>query len=101
MDSAIVAEAYHSVLDRLAPVASPLPPGTETAVVYYLPAEAGHGYRESSLVLNRSSSVNHGLLVGATLVFEGGAMKPGATIAAARERLSGLLRSLRIEWVEH
>lgn len=67
-DVRIRGASYREVLNRLAPAPESLPGGTETAIVYYLPAERGKGYGESSIVLNRLPGVERGLQVNATLV---------------------------------
>ncbi|SPF41766.1 hypothetical protein SBA4_2790005 [Candidatus Sulfopaludibacter sp. SbA4] len=92
--------SYQEVLNRLARAPESLPGGTETAVVYYLPAEPDRGYGESSLVLNRSAEVECGLQVAATLVYEAESVKPEAAILAAKDRLSELLRNLGLEWID-
>jgi Family of unknown function (DUF5678) len=79
--------SYQEVLNRLARVPESLPADTETAVVYYLPAESNRGYGESSLVLNHSAEVERGLQVSATLVYMGESVKPAEAISAAKNRL--------------
>lgn len=99
-DTEIRGASYREALNRLAPVPQSLPSGTETAVVYYLPAEPGSGRRESSLVLNRSAEGERGLQVNATLVYEAESVKPEAAISAAENRLGDLLRDLGLQWTE-
>ncbi len=97
MDSEILDGGYQPLLDRRAAPPSALPKGTESAVVYYLPAEPPCGYGESNLVLNRSALVSGGLSVSAMIVFEGDTVKPGAVLASAWSRLVELLGHLEIE----
>ena len=99
-DTEIRGASYQELLNRLARAPESLPAGTETAVVYYLPAEPGRAYGASSLVLNRSAGVERGLQVNATLVYEAASMKPAAAISAAQSRLGELLRNLGFEWIE-
>ncbi len=97
MDSEILDGGYQPMLDRWAPPPSVLPKGTESAVVFYLPAEPPCGYGESNLVLNRSALVPGGLSVSAMIVFEGEAVEPRAVLASAWNRLLELLEHLEIE----
>jgi hypothetical protein len=90
---------YHEVLNRLARPPESLPGDTETAVVYYLPADLRKGLGESSLVLNRLAGVERGLEVNATLVYTAESLKPAEVISAAGARLGELLRSLGLEWI--
>jgi hypothetical protein len=99
-DAEIRGAPYQVVLNRLARPADSLPPGTETAVVYYLPRESDRFYGESSLVLNRSVFVERGLQVNATLVYEAQAGKAAPTISAAQQRLRELIRSIGLDWTE-
>jgi hypothetical protein len=99
-DVQVCGSSYRELLNRLAPAPETLPHGTETAVVYYLPADAAKGYGESSLVLNRSDGVDTGLQVNATLVYEAGALKPASLVSNAMARHSELLRNLEFEWIE-
>lgn len=73
------------------------PGGTESALVYYLPADSSRGYGKSSVVLNRSAVVEHGLQINATLVYEDHELKPAAVISVAQARLAELLRNLEFE----
>ncbi len=100
LDTEIRGLSYQDLLNGLARPPDSLPPGTETAVGYYLPGESGKGYAESSLVFNRSAAVEHGLQVNATLVFEGAGVKERAPIPAAWRRLDQLLRNLGFDWTE-
>jgi hypothetical protein len=100
VDAEIRGSSYWEVLNHLAGVPQSLPSGTETAVVYYLPAELGRGHGESSLVLNRSAEVEGGLQVNATLVYEAESVEPAAAISAAENRLGELLRALGLQWTE-
>jgi hypothetical protein len=100
MNAEILGHSYRDLLNRMAPVPGPLPSQTETAIVYYLPAEPDRGYAESSLVLNRSETVARGLQVNATLVYEGEALKPAEALSAAQSRLNDLLRNLGLGWTE-
>lgn len=99
-DAQIRGSLYQELLNRLARAPDSLPPGTETAIVYYLPDEISKGYRESSLVLNRSAAVERGLQFNATLVFEAQSVKPAASLSAAENRLRELLRGVGLEWAE-
>jgi hypothetical protein len=99
-DMRILGASYQQLLNRLAQPPESLPAGTETAIVYYLPGEASRGFAESSLVLNRSDGVEHGLQVSATLVYEAGSLKPAAAVLSAYSRLRELLRNLGLECVE-
>lgn len=99
-DTEIRGLSYQDLLNRLARAPESLPVGTETAVVFYLPGEPGRGYRESSLVLNRSAEVDRGLQVNATLVYEAASIKPAEAISAAQSRLGELLRNLGLDWIE-
>ncbi len=99
-DAEIRGSSYQEVMNRLASVPQSLPGGTETAVVYYLPAEHPKGHGESSLVHNRSAEVEGGLQVNATLVYEAGSVQPAAAISAAHRRLDELLRDLGLQWTE-
>jgi hypothetical protein len=47
-DLQILGASYQNLLNRLAQPPVSLPNGTETAVVYYLPAEPGRGFEPSS-----------------------------------------------------
>jgi len=95
-DCEIAAGSYGEALDRFCQPYEGLPGGTETAVVYYLPADSVRGFLDSSVVLNRSAEVNGGLLLAATLVFEGKRFTQDDVIPAGRRRLNELLRSLDI-----
>jgi len=97
MDSEILDGGYQPVLHRWAPPPSGLPLGTESAVVYYLPADATCGFGESNLVLNRSVLVPGGLSVSATIVFEGDAVKTETVLDSAWRRLVDLLGQLDIQ----
>ncbi|HME07861.1 MAG TPA: hypothetical protein VKG25_12470 [Bryobacteraceae bacterium] len=99
-DGAIREASYQQVLNRFAPAPSSLPAGTESAVVYYLPAEPNQGYAESSLVLNRSVGLNHGLQVDATLVYEAQVVAPAVALSSAQTRLGELLLQLGVDWIE-
>lgn len=99
-DAQIRGAAYHEVLHHLACVPQAFPSGTETAVVYYLPAEPARGHGESSLVLNRSAKIEGGLQINATLVYEAESVKPATAISAAKNRLGALLRDLGLQWTE-
>ena len=55
-DTRIRGASYQELLNRLARPPESLPAGTETAIVYYLPAEPGRGFVESSLGLERFAS---------------------------------------------
>ena len=65
-DAEIREGSYQEVLNRLASVPPSFPTRTETAVVYYLPAEPHKGYGESSLVLSRSDEVQGGIQINAS-----------------------------------
>lgn len=95
-----IRSSYQQLLGELARAPSALPSGTETAVIYYLPAESDKGYEASSLVLNRSAVVADGLQVNATLVFVGHDLYIPQTLKTAQCRLIDLLRSLGFEWIE-
>jgi hypothetical protein len=99
-DAEIRGASYQELLNRLARPPESLPPGTETAIVYYLPREPERGYVESSLVLNHAGGIEHGLEINATLVFEASVVKPAASIAAARNRFRELLQCLQLQWTE-
>jgi len=99
-DAQIRGASYGEVLKRLARPPEWLPAGTETAIVYYLPGEHAKGYGESSLVLNRSTDVERGLQVNATLVYEAQLLKVAAAISAARDRFDELLRNLGLDWIQ-
>ena len=99
-DTGISGVSYQEVLNLLAPAPQSLPPGTETAVVYYLPAELAKGHWDSSLVLNRSAGIEGGLHVNATLVYEAESVNSGSALCAARSRLGELLRNLGLQWTE-
>jgi hypothetical protein len=98
MDMRFRRSSYRQTLGRFALVPNSLPPGSETAVVYYLPAEPERGYGESSVVLNRSSAVEHGLQVNATLVYEGRTVPTEPSVA--QNRLIELLQTLGLEWTK-
>jgi hypothetical protein len=99
-DTEIRGASYQQVLNPLAGVPQFLPACTETAVVYYLPAEPVTGQEESSLVLNRSAHVEGGLQVTATLVYEAESVKPSLALSTARTRLGELVRDLGLQWAE-
>jgi len=97
INAAIRDSSYQRVLERFAPVPPVFPGGTESALVYYLPADSSRGYGESSVVLNRSAVVEHGLQISATLVYEDQELKPAAVISVAQAQLAELLRNLEVE----
>jgi hypothetical protein len=97
-DMQIVGPPYREVLNRLATAPASFPPDTETAIGYYLPADAGKNYRESSLVLNRSAARERGLQVNATLVY--GAVLHGDAVLTAKDRLRELLQNLELVLIE-
>jgi hypothetical protein len=96
MDCELASGSYSAALERFCRPPENLPRGTETAVVYYLPADASQGFLDSNLVLNRSAEVDGGVLLAATLVFDGQHSRPDELVHAGRERLAHLLRSLDI-----
>ncbi len=99
-DMRILGGVYQEVLNRMARPPESLPGGTETAVVYYLPADPSRGLGESSLVLNRLAGMKRGLEVNAALVYTAESVKPADAISAAKNRLGELLRNLGLEWIE-
>jgi hypothetical protein len=96
MDCELAGGSYRAALERFCRPCEGLPKGTETAIVYYLPQDSSQGFLDSSLVLNRSAEVEGGILLAATLVFDGKHLDRDGVVQAGRERLEGLLRSLNI-----
>jgi hypothetical protein len=88
-------QTYKSVLERFAPAPAAFPEGTETAVVFYLPADADKGYRDSSLVLNRSE-IDGGLSCYGTFVYDGAALEAEKIVRAAWQRMAEMLDKLDI-----
>ena len=100
LDSRLQGVSYQDLLNKFAQPPSKFPQGTTTVVGFYLPDDAGRGYAESNLVLNRSSIVKDGLLISATLVFEGHSIEPAFAISNARKRLYDLLHEIGIQVVD-
>ncbi|MGO4879269.1 MAG: hypothetical protein ACLP59_00430 [Bryobacteraceae bacterium] len=98
-DTRVEQASYQEILNHVARPPESLPAGTETAIVYYFPAEPSKGYAESSLVLNRSQ-IDDGLQVNATLVYEAESKNPAAALQAANDRLRELLGNLGFEWID-
>jgi hypothetical protein len=96
MDCEIRAGSYRALLERFCRPHGSLPPGTETAVVYYLPQDDSQGLLDSNLVLNRSAEVDGGILIAVTLVFDGKDLSPDRLVHAGHARLQDLLKSLDI-----
>jgi hypothetical protein len=96
LDCEITTGSYAVALERFCRPYDGLPKGTETAVVYYLPPESNQGFLDSSIVLNRSAEVEGGILLVATLVFEGKRLSQDGVVQAGRKRLKDLLRRLDI-----
>jgi hypothetical protein len=96
MDCELTSGAYSKALEPFCRPPENLPPGTETAVVYYLPADVSQGFLDSSMVLNRSAEVDGGILLAVTLVFDEKYSRPNELVHTAQERLSHLLASLAI-----
>ncbi len=93
-------ESYSAILERFCPPVQGLPPGAVPGVVYYLPEDRTQGFLDSNFMLNRSSEVEEGLLVAATLVFEAGiGVDTTGPIQAARARFDELLHTFRIKLV--
>jgi hypothetical protein len=87
---------YGDVLGEFCRPPEGLPKGTETAVVYYIPPDKEDGLRDSNIVLNRSAEVEGGILVAATIVFDGSAPGQKDVIAAGVRRFHQFLKSLDI-----
>jgi hypothetical protein len=96
MDCEFSAGTYSAALQTFCMPPTGLPKGTETAVVYYLPRDRTRGLLDSSIVLNRSAEVEGGILLEATIVFDGENLGRDDAVSAGRERLNELLRSLNI-----
>jgi hypothetical protein len=96
MDCELSSGTYGAALQHFCMPPTSLPKGTETAVVYYLPRDSSRGFLDSSLVLNRSAEVEGGILLAATLVFEGDSLGRNDAVSAGRGRLNELLKSLNI-----
>jgi hypothetical protein len=97
MDCELGPESYGAALETYCTPYPGLPKGTETAVVYYLPADKGLGYLDSNVVLNRSAEVDGGVLLAVTLVFDGKHFGREGVIRAGRERLNELLANLDLK----
>jgi hypothetical protein len=96
MDSEIADGSYAAALDQFCRPHEGLPKGTNTALVYYLPPDNSQGFLDSSLVLNRSAEVEGGILLAATLVFDGKRLGRDHVIKAGQDRFNVLLRRLDI-----
>ena len=93
MDCELPDGSYSKALKPFCAPPEMLPPGTETAIVYYLPPDTARGFLDSSVVLNRSSEVDGGVLLAVTLVFESGLAVPDV-LQSGRQRLADLLKRL-------
>jgi hypothetical protein len=96
VDGEFSGNAYGPALAEYCKPLESLPKGTETAVVYYLPPDTDQGFLDSSIVLNRSSEVEGGILIAATLDFGGSTSDKSRLIPSARKRFLELLGSLQI-----
>jgi hypothetical protein len=96
MDCELAAGSYGAAVRNFCRPHEGLPEGTETAIVYYLPQDSSQGFLDSSVVLNRSAEIDGGILVAATLVFEGKRFGRDGAVQAGRERLNELLTSLNV-----
>ncbi|HEY3839819.1 MAG TPA: hypothetical protein VGL72_24780 [Bryobacteraceae bacterium] len=92
MKAAIVGQHYQEFLNRFAPVPAGLPPGTRTAVVFYLPSDPKVNGEESSLVFNKTGNDEFPLQLNATLVYS--QLDPANAVQAVWDRLGGLLGAL-------
>jgi hypothetical protein len=101
MDCELHSGTYSAALEPFCHPPESLPPGTETAAVYYLPSEASQGFLDSSLVLNRSAEVDGGILLAVTLVFGAKYSDPDELLHAAQKRLVHLLKGLDITIVRN
>jgi len=97
IDCEAIGGSYREILENFCRAHRNLPEGTETAVVYYLPQDSSQGFLDSSLVLNRSAEVDGGVLLAATLVFDGKVFGPDRAIQAGRNRLKDLLSRLDVK----
>jgi len=97
IDCEAMGGSYREILENFCRTHQNLPEGTETAVVYYLPQDGSQGFLDSSLVLNRSAEVDGGVLLAATLVFDGKVFGPDRAIQAGRNRLKDLLSRLDVK----
>jgi hypothetical protein len=96
MDCELIAGSYRAALEQFCKPHDGLPKGTETAIAYYLPRDSSRGFLDSSVVLNRSAEVGGGILLAATLVFDGERLSRDGAVQEGQERLNELLRSLDI-----
>jgi hypothetical protein len=96
LDGIPIGQSYSEIMGDYCRPHSSLPPGTETAVVYYLPADPDGGLLESNLVLNRSGDLAGGLTVAATIVFSG-ELSAERAIPAGRSKLEEILNGLNLE----
>jgi len=96
MNCELPAGTYGASLQQFCIAPTSLPKGTETAVVYYLPPDSSRALLDSNIVLNRSAEVEGGILLAATIVFDGDSVSRDDVFSVGRDRFGELLKSLNI-----